>query len=128
MVLSSIEVMALVLAIVGIVKVIVIVVNPSAWRRVIRAVYGSRGVLTIVSLVFGAVTLYYLLKEITIVQIFAAMLFLMFVMLLAVSAYSKQLLAFYDTLLKDRAVVAKAWVAIIVWVILTVWVLYSIFA
>ena len=128
MVLSSIEVMALILAVIGIIKVVVILVNPSAWRGVIRTVYGSRGMLTIVSLVFGAVTLYYLLKELTIVQIFASMLFLMFVMLLAVSAYSKQLLAFYDTLLKDRAVIAKAWVAIIVWAILTVWVLYSIFS
>ena len=119
---TPIEWMALVFILVVAVKLIVILVNPRTWYdSVVKKVWKSPGLCMIVSLVLAALTLYYLLQEITIVQILAVMLFLALLMAVGMSVYQKEILALADKMLKDKTIIKKSWLYIIIWIALVVW-------
>lgn len=124
---TPIEIMALIIAVFAAIKILVILINPKSWMNVVKTVYGNPILTTIISLVLAVVVLNYLLVELTIVQIFAVMLFLSLLMVIGIAAYSKDILQLASKLLEDREVLKKAWLAIIVWVILIVLVLYTLF-
>ncbi|ODS35946.1 hypothetical protein BEH94_02580 [Candidatus Altiarchaeales archaeon WOR_SM1_SCG] len=125
---TPIEIMALIVAVLGSIKLIVILLNPKSWLDgAAKTAFSNPVLTTMVSLVLAAVTLMYLLEELTIIQIFAVMLFLMFLMAAAIAPYSKEIIAMGDKILKDRGVVKKGWLAIIIWAVLIIWVLYAIF-
>ena len=65
---------------------------------------------------------------ITIVHIFAVILFIMPLMLLSFAAYSKGFLGMASKLLNNKDAIKKAWLAILVWIVLMIWVLYVLFA
>ena len=125
---SSIEIIALILILITAIKLIVILINPSAWmNNVVRKIYGKPGVLTIVSLLLGSLVLYYLIQEITIVQILAVMMFLMLLMLVSVSIYSQEFLAMADTIYRDGNIFKKSWLPLVIWIALILWGLKELF-
>lgn len=124
---TPIETMALLVALLAAIKLVVILINPKTWLGVVKKIYVNPILTTLVALVLAIVTLNYLLKELTLVQIFAAMLFFMFLMLLGFAAYSEDMLVFADKLLKNKTTIKKAWLAILVWIILIIWVLKALF-
>ena len=125
---NSIEIMALILMIVSAIKLLVIMINPKKWVSVVNAVWKNAGLATIVCLVGTGVVLYYLIDSgIGIIQIFAVMLFLAFLMGLSITAYSKETIGFSRKILKDRAIIKKGWLAIIVWIVLILWGLKELF-
>jgi hypothetical protein len=125
---TPIEWMAIVLAVIVIVKMLVIVVKPKAWMGVINFFYGNPIVLMVVSLVLAAGSLWYLIGSgITIVQIFAVFFFLAFISMVSVSVYSREMIALAKKILKDRKFMSRAWVSIHVWRALSIWVLKELF-
>ena len=123
---TPIEIMALVLAIVVAIKLIVVLIKPKAWLdSVVKPIWKNPAVTMIISLILAAVTLYYLLTEITIVQIFATMLFLVLLMAVGVSVYFNEIAAMGTKMLKSKAVIKKSWLYILIWIALVVWVLYT---
>ncbi len=125
---SVIDLMALIVAVVVIIKILVIVIKPRAWLRIVKPIYKYPVLLGFVSLVLGAFSLLYLLDELTIVQIFAVILFIAFLAGVTLASYAKDMVAFGEKLLKDRKVVDKAWISIIIWLLLGVWALYTLIA
>ncbi len=125
---TPIEIFALIVAVIAIVKVVVLLVNPKSWMKFAKAIYAQPAASMIVSLLLAAVVLYYLLTELTIVQIFAAVLFTMLLALSSFSAFPKELLEMANKLLEDKSIMKKAWLPTIVWVALIVWVLYALVA
>ncbi len=129
MVLGTIEILALIIAVVAAIKILVILVKPKAWMEVVKAVYKSPRITMIISTILAAVVLYYLNNSgISIIQIFAVMLFLALLMAVSVSAYAKDMIALGRKMLKDRKILKKAWLSIVIWALLIIWVLYSLFA
>jgi len=122
---TPIEVMALVFVLLGIAKLVAVFVNPRSWLKVVRIVYKIPWLTAIVALVLTFITLGYLLRELTIVQVFAVMLFVCFLMMLGWAPLSKEMIEFKERL-ATRATLKRLWLAIIVWIILLVWVLYAI--
>ncbi len=123
-----IEIIALILIIVVAIKLIVIMTNPKKWIAVVDAIWKNSGLTTIVCLVGAGVILYYLLDAgMGIVQILAVMLLLSLLMGLSIAAYSKDLIGLGKKMLKDRAIVKKAWLAIIIWIVLILWGLKELF-
>jgi len=120
----TVQIIAWVVVILSVIKLLTILIKPSAWMGVVEFVYGKPWLTTIVALVLGYVTLMTLLDSgITIVQIFGVMLFFMFVMVLTFAAYSKDAVALGKKWLKQNNILKKAWVALIVWVVLLIWVI-----
>jgi len=123
---TPVEWMAAIIAIIVLIKLIVILIKPSAWMEVVDAVYKWPIVTVIVSLILAYYTLTLLLEEITIIQIFASMLFLMFLMTLSMVIYKKEIVTLGKKMLK-KDILKRAWLAIIVWLVLCVWVLKELF-
>lgn len=123
---TPIEIMALIVAIVSLIKIIVILVNPRYWKEVAHVLYKNQAITTIISIILAAVVLKFLLTELSIIQIFATTLFLMLIMIIGFSAYSKEMLQLADKVLNNRDVLKKAWVSLIIWIALIAWVIYSI--
>lgn len=124
---NPIEIMALLIALLSGIKLIVIMINQKAWLNFWKPIYRKSGITTIVALVIGAVSLNYLMQVMSIVHLFAAMLFFTAMMLLSFMAYSKETLAFAEQIYKKKNLLARAWLPTIVWVILLVWVFYTLF-
>lgn len=125
--LGAIEIFALVVAVFAGAKLIVILVKPRSWMNFAKTVWKNPMITMIVSLILAAVVLYYLLQELTIIHIFAVMLFLMLLAAVSMAAYSAEMFAMADKLLKNKAVVKKAWLSILVWAILVLWALKELF-
>lgn len=125
---TPIEIMALIVIVISVIKIIIMLTNPMKWMGVVNAVWKNKGVATIVSLIGAGIALYYLLGAgITVVQIFAVLLLLMFLMGLSMAAYSDELLAMATKVLKNKGVVKKGWLAFIVWAVLLLWGLKELF-
>ena len=126
---DTIGIFALIVALAVLVKLIVILIKPRAWLDIIKPIYKNTALTTIVSLILAAVVFYYLrLAGITIVQIFAIMLFMALLMVSGVAAYSNELVKMAEKMLKDKAVIKKAWLPIVIWLVLSIWVLIELFA
>jgi hypothetical protein len=119
---TPIEIMALIILVVATIKILIILVNPKTWVGVIDRVWASPALMMIVSLILAAISLYYLLQEgITIVQIFAVMLFMSFLIAIGVSVYVKEILSMSKKLLKDRSIIKRSWLYLLIWIVLIVW-------
>jgi len=128
MALTAIEIMALFVAVLTLVKIISISINLKGWMKFANSIYGNPRVTFIVSLILSVGALHYLLQKFTIVDIFAIMFFFMFVMLMSVSIYSKEMMDMAKKLMKTKGIIKKSWFIILIWVVLSIWVLYTIFA
>ncbi len=130
MALTAIEIMALIVVVISAVKIVIILFNPRVWyNSVVKKVYAIPILTSIVTLISAVFALNYLLASgITIVQIFAVMLFWMFVMALSFAVYSKEVLIWADKMLRDHKFIKKSWLPLLVWIVLIIWALYALFA
>jgi len=125
---TPIEIIALIVVIVSTIKIIVLLINPNTWmQKVVKPVYSKPMLLTAISTILAAIVLNYLLAELTIVHIFAVMAFLALIMAVSFASYSKEMLVFSAKMMKDKTVVKKSWLSILIWIILIIWVLYVLF-
>ncbi|MBN1645158.1 hypothetical protein JW851_03945 [Candidatus Woesearchaeota archaeon] len=124
---TPIQIMALIAAILAGIKIIVILLNPKKWMVVVNKIYANPAVATIAGLVIAGVSLNYLLKVMTIVHVFAAILFFAGMMIIGFAAYQKDTLAFANKILKDKNAIKRAWLSIIIWIALIIWVFWILF-
>jgi len=124
---TPIEIMALIVIGLALIKIVVLFVNPKHWMKVIEAVFTKPALTIFVSVVWTAVVLVILLQELTIVHIFASMLFLMPLFLMGFAAYGKDTTAWAKKMLKDKKLMKKSWLLILIWIVLMLWVIYTIF-
>lgn len=120
---TPIEIMALIVATAVLIKLVLMVASPKSWKSTVTKRSWANPILTtIVSLVVMVVSLIFLIRELTIIQIFAVMFFAMSLMILSFAPYSKDMLVLEDKMFKN---LKKGWVAGIVWLVLAIWVLYA---
>ena len=125
MVYSTIEWFALFLAVFVLIKLIVISINPKSWMRFSKSLFVKPWLTATVSLVLALVVLYYLLVEITIVQIFAVMLFLSLLIMAGMVHFTKDLHKIAGKNIEEK--IKGSWLTIIIWFLLSIWVLFSLF-
>lgn len=121
---STIELLAVIIAAVTLAKIIVISINLKAWDRFVDPIYFHPAISTVIFTVLLGVTGYYVLQELTIVQVYAALLPLAMLMGLGMFPYTKALLKWRKEIEEEG--VGKDWYPIIIWTVLSVWVLYAV--
>ncbi len=122
-----VEVMALLLTASVIIKLVVGLVSPESWLSAIpKKLLRHPTLITLLSLALAVVVLIFLLKELTIVQIFAVLLFLAPLLLLAFVPFAKDL-TLEDKIFEGKSILKKSWLTVLIWLILAVWVLYTLF-
>lgn len=124
---TPIETLALIAMLVIAIKLIVILVKPKAWADLVKKIWANPVLMEVIVLILATITLYYLLQELTIVQIFTVILFIALVAATSIAAYSKEMIALSQKMLKDKNIAKKAWLSILIWIILILWGLKELF-
>ena len=124
---SLIEIFALIVAILVVIKLIIIVINKDAWLNIVSPLYSGSKAVGWISGILALVVLYYILQSgMNVVQIFAVMLFFILMMLMVISVYGKDLMSMARKVMKRRFP-AVVWVASTIWIVLSIWVIYTVF-
>ncbi|HJO89770.1 MAG: hypothetical protein QGH85_02710 [Candidatus Pacebacteria bacterium] len=125
---TPIEIIALVVAIVTIIKILVVLKDPSIWmRKISLPVLKSGTAGMVVSLVLAALVLRYLLESLTIVEIYAVTAFVALLIMTGFMAYPKKLATLMEQFGKDKHLIGKSWLQILIWLALSIWVLKELF-
>lgn len=125
---TIINILALILLVAAAIKILVILISPKSWVKVTKKVWKYPLNVMVASLVLAALVLYLLISSgITIIQIFAVMLFVGLLAAAGVAMYSKVIVNAAARLLRDREIIKKSWIYILVWVILILWGLKELF-
>lgn len=125
---TPIEWIVTVFAALALIKLIVIIVNKEGWWPVVKGVWGkkNRWLTGIIALILAVIVFWFLIQELTIVQIFAVMAFTALFMILGFMQYADDLLTLAKKMLKKRFS-GWLWLYVIIWIILTLWALYEVF-
>lgn len=118
---GTIETLASIFVILGAVKLIIILINPSAWFNFSKKVYYNPKLTSSIALVLAIIVLYYLINAgMTILHILAAGLFISLIIVTGISKYSKELMNWMERkgpkqMMKEQCFYILIWLALIVW-------------
>ena len=120
---TPIEIIAWILIIITVVKLLTISTNHDSWRRFTKTIYGNPRYSRLFSLTFAFIILYYLLQELTIVQILATSLFVTMLILYGFLSMGSELLKISDKLYKKygNKILRKYWLYTLIWVVLLIY-------
>jgi hypothetical protein len=122
MTLTAVETIALITILLSLTKIITVMINPQAYNRaVVKKFWKHPHALGFFSLILALVVLYYLIQEITIVQIFASIAFMALLMVYALSLHPKDIVKLTDKFYKDRSIIKHFWIYLVIWIILLLW-------
>ena len=125
---TPIETIALIFIVVAAIKILVILMKPKAWANLVKKVWTTPFTIAILSLILAIIVLYYLTEAgITILHIFAVMLFTALLAAIGVSAYAEEITSLAQKLLRDKKFVKKAWLSIVIWILLILWGILTLF-
>lgn len=126
MALTPVEIIAAILAIVAVIKIVFIIFNKKAWyENVARPIYGNASRSAFIFVILAIIIFYYLIQELSIVQIFAVMAFSSLLIGLGFMQFSE-----VGSLVKkaySQKISGWMWLYTIVFLILSLWVLSEIF-
>lgn len=123
---GTLETLASIVIILSVIKLIVFLISRGSWFNFTKKVYSKPLITSIIALILAAIVLYYLINAgITIVDIFAVMLFLGMIMIVAVSRYINELVNWISK--KDpKSLLKEQWFFMLIWIILLIWVIVAI--
>ena len=125
MVFTPIEWFAFILSVFVLIKLVVIFVDPNKWMNFASSIWSRPALTSFISLLLAVMVLYYLLEELTIVQIFAVMLFFTLIFAMGIAPYAKEFIAMGKKMINRT--VKDLWFYILIWLALIAWTLYSLF-
>jgi hypothetical protein len=125
---TSIEIMASVVIGLSLIKLIVVFINPQIWMdKVVKVIYGHKISIPIFVILAGG-SLYYLLQELTMVEIMAVMFFFMFLFGLSIMMFAKEFLPFVEHIYQNRAQIWRSsWFVALIWLALIIWTIITLF-
>ncbi|MTI33224.1 hypothetical protein [Xanthovirga aplysinae] len=113
-----IEILAAIILFIGVIKIIVIFISPNSWYKFVERIYANTQITKSVYLISAAIVLYLLVQAgITIIEIFAVLLFLSLLMGVGFTNYVKDLLQIMnpDKVVKENLVYIAAWIVLMIW-------------
>jgi hypothetical protein len=127
---SALEIIATVFALLIVVKIAVVLVNPQLWmQKVAEPLLGNPRVATAVYGILAIVVGYYVFTSLDIIDIAAVMAFGALVGGLGMIPYAQPLMRIAQEISATPAnLLRKAWLPIVIWVVIALWVLTSVLA
>jgi hypothetical protein len=124
---TAIEIIAATLAILGIIELIFILIAKQGYLdNVIKPALNNINVISFILIIIGIVIFYFLIQELTIVQIYAVVAFSAILMGVMLFQYSNDLMPLVERVYKENFS-GLMWIYIIIWLVLSLWVIYVIF-
>ena len=125
---NSIQIIALISIIISLLKIIIILVNKKFWiNNVSKKILKNSHTFSFICLILSLIVLYYLLKELTITQIIASMTFAILIIGFGILTHVKELSISIDKIQKEKNIIKKSLIYIIIWLIILLWGLKEIF-
>ncbi|MFK7794762.1 MAG: hypothetical protein AB8B89_05385 [Gammaproteobacteria bacterium] len=122
---DSIELLAAVLIVIAAVKVIVMIINPQLWLKLVGKIYTVPAIVTIVGFVLSLLVLYFIVNSgISIVEILAVCLFIALLMMMGLANYADELISWFKAQ-EFFEVIKKLWLYSAIWIFLIVWGAYA---
>ena len=121
MTIGTLEILALILISIAVIKVVVLFFKPQLWFDFLKKMYVKPELTSIIALVLGIIVLYLLIiSGVTIVEILAVCLFIGLLMATGFSKYADQIIGWA----KEQEVVSivrKLWLYTLAWLFLLAW-------
>jgi hypothetical protein len=118
---TPVEIIALILIIAATIKMIVLLVSPNSWMNFSKFVLGGGFLTRVVGLILAAIVLYYLLTELTIIQILAAAVFIALLLVIGLASNMGVLVKKYEAQIRKRTLWKEHWLYTLIWIVLLVW-------
>ena len=129
MIFGALQITVLLLAILVVIKFLVLAIKPKAWLNFAKSIYSNPLIAGLVEVILAAVLFYYLLIQLSILQIMAAVTLGALLTALGFTIYGKEMLPFVGKLLRNKKVLwsPRAWFVWLIWLVLIGWAVYTIF-
>jgi len=129
MILGALQIAVLILAILVVIKLLVLAIKPKAWLNLAKSLYGNPLITGLVIVILAIILFYYLLMQLTIVQIMAAIALGALLTALSFTLFGKETIAWANKILKNKKILWSpgAWFVWLIWLVLIGWALYALF-
>ena len=125
MVYSNVEIVALIFSVIVIIKVLITFFNPSFTVRLQKSLFSFPKLVSWVSVILACIILSFLLREITITQIFLSGMFILLIIVSGIAVFNKEIIILKESII-SKFKVKDYWWYLVMWLILVVWVLEEI--
>lgn len=126
---TALEVLALIFAIVVLVKLLIFIINPKCLIKISKGMLKKTVLVKIVYLILAIIVGYYIFSSLNIVVVASVMLFTSLLIGLNFLSYSKAIPEILKEIPEKRlAIIGKFWFPILIWVALAIWTLFAVFA
>jgi len=129
MIWGALQIAVLLFAILVVIKFLVLAIKPRAWLNFAKSLYKNPLITGLVEVILAAVLFYYLLMQLTILQIMAAVTLGALLTALSFTIYGKDLIPFASKLIRNKRVLwsPRAWFVWLIWFVLLGWAVYTLF-
>ena len=126
----ALEVIATIFAILILVKISVVLINPQVWmKKVAEPLLGNPPLATAIYGILAIVVGYFVFANLTVVEVAAVMAFTALLFGLGMLPYARAMLKIAEDMSANRSVLLQnAWLPIVIWVFIALWVLSSVLA
>jgi len=124
---GTIEIVALIFAILIIVKLLYVAFGPKSWFNFAKKLYEAPVLLALVEFVLAALLFYYLLMSMSFLQIFNVLILGALLTGLSFSLFAKETISWIEKIAKTKGMMKRAWLPILIWLVLAIWALVSLF-
>ena len=119
---TPVETIALIIIVIATIKILILLLKPMAWMNFAKKIYLTNPKLTqIIYLVLATLVLYYLLQEMTIVQILAVAAFMSLLIGIGLMPIMGDLFKKYEGIVKRGNIWKDSWLYTLIWIALMVW-------
>ena len=129
MIWGALQITVLLLAILIVIKFLVLAIKPKAWLNLAKSLYSNPLILGLVELILATVLFYYLLMQLTIIQIMAAVTLGALLTGLSFAIFSKEMLPLIGRIMRNKRILwgPGTWFVWLIWLVLIGWALYVLF-
>ncbi len=118
---GTLEILALILIALAVIKAVIFFVNANYWYSLVEKLYAKPKIISIVALLLAGIVLYFLITSgVTVTEILAVSLFIMLLIATGVAKYAGSLVAWAKQ--QDMVFILKElWLYVLVWLLLLAW-------
>ena len=123
---SPLEIITVVFAVIVLIKLVIVSFNPKSWiDNIAVPIYKNPSTSSVVMTLVAALIFYYLLAELTIVQIYAVIAFTSMLIGVSFMHYSKDMLTLVKHVSK-RKIEGSMWILMVFWFLVSVWAIWAV--
>lgn len=126
---NTVSTLALIFAVLILVKLAVVLINPQAWIKLTDPLWRNNNLTLIICLALAGIVGYFLLQELTIVEVSAVFLFAALLIGAGFVSYPKVLFALKKDVEKESGakILQKNLLTVLIWAAFAIWTLWAIF-